>query len=441
MNRYESYKDSGIPWLGEVPEHWEIKPSKYVLSHVGSGKTPKGGAEVYVNDGIMMIRSQNVYDDGLRLDDVVYITDEADNAQKNSRVLPRDILLNITGASIGRVSRVPDDFPLANVNQHVCILRAIESRINSQFLMYYFQSYLIKSLIKSNENGTSREGLNFEQIKSIDISLPPLPEQTAIADYLDNKLGEIDALISKQETLLEKLAEQRTAIITHAVTKGLNAHAPMKNSGVAWLGDVPEHWNIGSLKYLCCVKGGYAFASEDFSDDGIAVIRISDILSDGTVNNENCKKIPSELAPNHKDSKLYKGQLVMAMTGATIGKISVYHSDKLAYINQRVGKFEIINSKLDYGFLGYILKSWSYQEHIKLTAFGGAQPNISDTEMVDYQIALPTLPEQTAIANYLDEQTAKIDRLSDTVNQTIARLKEYRSALITQAVTGKIKVI
>ena len=130
----------------------------------------------------------------------------------------------------------------------------------------------------------------------------------------------------------------------------------------------------------------------------------------------------------------------MAMTGATIGKISKYSSEDYAYINQRVGKFEAFNSKLNYAFLYHLLNTSGYQEHIKLTAFGGAQPNISDSEMVNYQMALPTMEEQANIADYLDQEAAKIDRLCDTVNQTIGRLKEYRTALITQAVTGKIKV-
>ena len=212
------FKDSGIQWLGEIPEHWEVKPSKCFLSFVASGKTPKGGAEVYVNEGIMLIRSQNVYDDGLRLNDVVFITEEADLAQRSSRVLADDVLLNITGASLGRVSIVPKDIPLANVNQHVCILRPIQSVITPKFLHYLFQSAYTKAIIQAGENGTSREGLTFEQIKSMKFALPNTEEQTAITTHLDKETAKIDRLQAKIGESVERLKEYRAALITQVVT-------------------------------------------------------------------------------------------------------------------------------------------------------------------------------------------------------------------------------
>ncbi len=160
LNPDVEMKESTNIWLGKIPETWVLKPTKYFLSYVGSGKTPKGGSEVYIDEGIMMIRSQNVHDDGLRLEDVVHITDEADQGQINTRVYEDDVLLNITGASLGRVSLVPKGIPLANVNQHVCILRPIQNLILPEFLHLIMQSHYAKSLIKSEENGTSREGLN-----------------------------------------------------------------------------------------------------------------------------------------------------------------------------------------------------------------------------------------------------------------------------------------
>ncbi|MFM6050265.1 MAG: restriction endonuclease subunit S, partial [Sphaerospermopsis kisseleviana] len=152
-------KDSGIEWLGDIPKHWEVKRLKFLVTKIGSGKTPKGGSEVYINSGIMLIRSQNVYDDGLRLDDVVYIDDDIDNIQANSRVFPNDILLNITGASIGRTSLIPPNVGKANVNQHVCIFRPKLKEIFPQYLHLLFCSQQGKEQIFSCENGISREGL------------------------------------------------------------------------------------------------------------------------------------------------------------------------------------------------------------------------------------------------------------------------------------------
>lgn len=130
----------------------------------------------------------------------------------------------------------------------------------------------------------------------------------------------------------------------------------------------------------------------------------------------------------------------MAMTGGTIGKVSVYKYKELAYVNQRVGKFEVVSSKLNYIFLYYLLNSFGYQEYIKLTAFGGAQPNISDTEMVDYQIALPSIEEQIMITNYLSKETTKIDQAIALKTAHIEKLKEYKSVLINDVVTGKVRV-
>ncbi len=149
---------------------------KLLTNKVGSGKTPKGGREVYSNEGVVFLRSQNVYDDGLRLDDVVFIDDEIDEEMHQTRVRPGDVLLNITGASIGRTCIVPTPFPRANVNQHVCIIR-LRKITDPSFVSYSLKSLFIKDQIRSMENGSSREGLNFEQVGNLHLHLPPLPEQ------------------------------------------------------------------------------------------------------------------------------------------------------------------------------------------------------------------------------------------------------------------------
>ncbi len=211
-------KDSGIEWLGEIPEHWQVKRTKFLVTKIGSGKTPKGGSEIYVDSGVMLIRSQNVYDNGLRLDDIVYIDKEIDNIQANSRVFPNDILLNITGASIGRVSLVPHDFGQANVNQHVCILRPICCRILPQYLHLVLCSKQGKEQIFSYENGTSREGLTFQQAGNLTFPVPPINEQKQITQYLDKKTTEIDQQKAKIQQAIDRLKEYRTALITNAVT-------------------------------------------------------------------------------------------------------------------------------------------------------------------------------------------------------------------------------
>lgn len=210
-------KDSGVEWLGEVPEHWEVKSIKYLTTHIGSGKTPSGGAEVYQDTGVIFLRSQNVHDDGLRLNDVAYISEEIDQDMQGSRVSKGDALLNITGASIGRSCLVAEDIGPANVNQHVCIVRTAEMEL-TRWISEYFLSAIIKAQIDFSQNGAGREGLNFEQIGNMIIALPPLAERRSICSMLMNNRDRLDTLISKTERSIELLKERRSALITAAVT-------------------------------------------------------------------------------------------------------------------------------------------------------------------------------------------------------------------------------
>lgn len=211
-------KDSGVAWLGKIPTHWTVKRTKFSVSYIGSGKTPKGGSEVYVQEGIMILRSQNVHDKGLRLDDVAYITDEADAAQSATRVLAGDVLLNITGASIGRTSIVPTPFPQANVNQHVCILRPIRNLLTSEYLHLLLCSRQAKDQISALENGTSREGLNFPQVGGLLFAFPPVREQVEIVAAISTMVEAIDLQCEKVLSVIGLLVEYRSALITNAVT-------------------------------------------------------------------------------------------------------------------------------------------------------------------------------------------------------------------------------
>ena len=199
LPRYAEYKDSVVAWLGEMPSHWETSSVKHLTSRISSGKTPLGGSETYVEEGVMFLRSQNVYDEGLRLEDVVFISKEVDESMAASRTQSGDILLNITGASIGRSCLVPNGLPSANVNQHVCVVR-LKDALQIPFVGWTFRSMTIKSQIDLAQNGAAREGLNFDQIGRMTIPRPPTTEQLAIATFLDRETGKIDALIAAEKT-------------------------------------------------------------------------------------------------------------------------------------------------------------------------------------------------------------------------------------------------
>ncbi len=211
-------KDSGVEWLGEVPEHWTVTRLGYHSLKIGSGKTPKGGSEIYLDEGVLFLRSQNIYDDGLRLgsSECVFIDLKIHNEMKGTRILEGDILLNITGGSIGRSCIVPTPFIEANVNQHVCILRFNENI--RDFISYAMKSSSTKEQIEACQVGGNREGLNFEQISKINICLPPEEEVSAVLRYLKIRLPQLDTLKKNAENIILFLQERRTALISAAVT-------------------------------------------------------------------------------------------------------------------------------------------------------------------------------------------------------------------------------
>jgi type I restriction enzyme S subunit len=218
INPKAKLKPSGIEWLGDIPEHWEVKKLKYVAEKVGSGVTPTGGASVYQEEGIPLLRSQNIYSDRLVLDDVAYISDKIDEEMSNSRIQEGDVLLNITGASIGRCHYVPIGFGKGNVNQHVCIIRPTQSVVKTEWLHFIIISGYGQTLIDVCQTGANREGLNFQQIKSFDIPLPKTDEQEVIIQHIATHTARIDAAISKIEKEIELMLEYRTALVSEVVT-------------------------------------------------------------------------------------------------------------------------------------------------------------------------------------------------------------------------------
>lgn len=215
----EEMKDSEIEWLGMIPKEWEVKKLKYITSKIGSGKTPKGGSEIYAKQGIMFLRSQNIHNDGLQLEDVVYIDYKIDKEMANTRVKENDILLNITGASIGRCALFNSKNINANVNQHVCIIRIKEDIANKEFYLFSLQSGFLQKQIMSYQTGSSREGLNFEQIKNL-LYICPLDshEQKTAVIFIQNKIQILNNTIQKIQVQIQKLEAAKQSLISEVVT-------------------------------------------------------------------------------------------------------------------------------------------------------------------------------------------------------------------------------
>lgn len=430
MNRYERYKDSGIPWLGEVPEHWDTMSLKYICDvRDGTHDTPQ---YVYESDNSYpLVTSKDISNGNINFESAKFISEEDYlNISKRSNVNFGDLLMPMIGTVGGSVLvETYRKFTIKNV----ALFKA--GQFCAKWLKYFLDSELSKIQFELEKNGGVQDFVGLTTLRNLIILKLPLKEQTAIAHYLDTKLGEIDALIGKQQTLLEKLAEQRTAVITHAVTKGLNPAAPMKNSGVEWLGDVPAHWEVLSIKRLSQVKRGASPRPIDnpdyFDDDGeYAWVRIADVTASNMYLLETTQRL-SDLGKSFS-VPLLPNSLFLSIAGSVgkpiITKIKACIHDGFVYFPEYKNNIK---------FLYYIF--YSGQPYLGLGKMG-TQLNLNTDTVGTIKISLPPKEEQTAITDYLDQETAKIDRLCDTVNQTIGRLKEYRTALITQAVTGKIKV-
>ncbi len=210
--------DSGVEWIGEIPKGWEVKKLKRLSSKIWSWVTPRWGANTYLDSGIPLLRSQNIYKEWLRLEDVAYISREVHSEMSNSQTKSGDVLINITWASIGRSSYIPNNLGEANVNQHVCIIRPEEKRINTRFLNQFLISNYWQLQVDLCQSWANREWLNFQQLKWFGIVVPPLEEQQTIVDYLDRETNKIDQTITTVQKSIELLKEYKQSLISSVVT-------------------------------------------------------------------------------------------------------------------------------------------------------------------------------------------------------------------------------
>lgn len=439
MKKYEKYKQSGVQWLGEVPEHWEIVKNKCILEFSKGLTITK---ENLIDDGIPCVNYGEIHSKYgfevvpekhfLKCVPKEYLLNDKNALLKKGDFVFADTSEDIKGS--GNFTYLNSDLPVF-AGYHTIIARPNLKTVLPRFLAYVFDSNSHRNQIRTMVKGVKVFSITQVFLKNTFIWLPPLEEQTAIADFLDNKLGEIDLLIGKQQNLLEKLAEQRTATITTTVTKGLTPNAPMKQSGVEWLGEVPEHWEMKAIKRVVKEHSGNGFPIELQGNNGnTPFLKVSDLNKTGKYISDFSNSVNLELINEMKWNIVPKFALATAKIGEALRKNHRKILSQDSIIDNNCIAFECLNINLNYHYYLSLLIDFDWFEN------GGTIPSLSVQKYKNQKICIPPLSEQTAIADYLDKETAKIDRLCDTVNQTINCLQEYRTALITQVVTGKIKV-
>ncbi len=353
-----------------------------------------------------------------------------------------DIIITMMGTT-GQAKVVPQNIKPGIFDSHIIRVR-VNKRTFPEFVsMLINDSYYVYNQVKINSKGSIMEGLNSSIVKAIQIALPPPPEQQIIANFLDRKTAQIDTLIEKKQQQIDLLQEQRTALINHAVTKGLNPDVRMKDSGVEWLGEIPSHWEAQKVKRVVDVidgdRGKEYPNDNDYVNTGIPFLSSKNII-DNKLDLTEVRFISKEKFERLGRGKLAKGDLVITVRG-TIGSVGCFLGDEYetAFINAQMMILRP-EKELSSKFFYYLARSNYWFTQLDYSAYGAAQQQLSNVVLQNLSIALPPQQEQKAIMDFLDHRMAQHESTVQRIRSEISLLQEYRTALISEAVTGKIDV-
>lgn len=431
-------KHSGIEWIGEIPKGWTCLALLHLLKRRitdGPHETPS-----LRETGIPFISVDSLNDsESVDLSVVKkYISREQyEEYQKKAHIEKGDILFS-KAATIGKTAIVKDELfmvwsPLAILKpySHVCYYKYLYYILNSEGLIKYV------SLLGTNN---TQINVGMRALEKAIVPKPSLIEQKKIANYLDKVCGEVDELVALQEQMIEELKAYKQSVITETVTKGLNPNAPMRDSGIDWIGEIPEHWDVKKIKYLSnVVRGGSPRPAGDtrYYEGDIPFMKVADITKDENIYVNSCEYTIKEAGLPHTRTVL-PGTLLLTNSGATLGvpKINTFKTT----FNDGIAAFLNIDKELDVIFAYYSLKART-KHFLESASLGIGQPNLNTDIIGNTPFLLPPLSEQQAIASYLDTKCSEIDSLIALKQQKIEELKDYKKSVIYEYVTGKKEVV
>ena len=431
MKKYDKYKNSGIEWIGEIPEHWEITKMKFLSNTIidGTHFTP-----TYISKGIPFLRVTDLQNIEIDLSKTKYISlEEHKSLTKRCKPEKGDVLLSKNG-TIGITKVVDWDYEFS-VFVSICLIK-LKPILTPSFFVYLFGSHVVDLQIKAKSKTTSVTNLHLDQIRELISIVPPIEDQKRINNFLDEKTGEIDEAIALKNQLIALLQEEKSALINEAVTKGIDPTVPMKDSGIEWIGDIPAHWEIKKLKFVAEIIRG-KFTHRPRNDKRLyggkyPFIQTSAVAKTGKYIT-NYTQTLNDLG--YAVSKEFpKGTLTMTIA-ANIGDVAILDFDA-CFPDSVVGfmpKKDFIVDFLYYRF-------GSMKQTFLETAIVNTQLNLNVDRISVLFITCPPKEEQTKIVNFIESRTQEIDQEIDYTKEEIALLKEYRQSLISEAVTGKIDV-
>ena len=414
-------KESGIDWIGQIPEEWEVKGIKHIFEEIGSGTTPQSDNETFYDGDINWIQSGDLY----QTDEVIKvsktITYQGFQSTSALKIYQQPfIALAMYGASVGNVAISCID---ACVNQAVVVMLGTSEKVR-------FGKYAIEAsknnLIFSAQGGT-QPNISQNLIKNWNIPQPDSSEQTKIADFLDKKTAQLDKVKALLEEQIQKLKDYRASLIYETVTKGLDKTVPVKDSGIDWIGQVPQGWEISKIRYLVTTR-----SEKRITDSSIPYIGLENIES------QTGKFVETGIQVDKSEN------IVVEIGDVLFGKLRPYLRKywRATFPSTASSEFLVFqSSELDMNFLYYAIQSDSFIEEVNTSTYGSKMPRASWEYIKNMKITFPSsLVEQQKIANLLDEKTAQIDNLIQIKNQQIKNINKQRQTLIYDYVTGKRRV-
>lgn len=430
---YPAYKPSGVPWLGDVPEHWEVRRLKYTASINDEAlpETTDPDYEFsYVDIGNVDAAKGIIATETYRF--------EAAPSRARRIVRDGDTIVSTVRTYLRAIAPIRDADGSLIVSTGFAVVRP--RKLDSGFLSYALRAPSFVETIVSRSTGVSYPAINASEVGNIGVTLPPLDEQKAIAAFLDRETARIDALIEKKRRQIELLQEKRSALISHAITKGLNPNAPMRESGVEWLGKVPKHWDVKRLRQITPrLSVGLVINPSTYVDDNgeIPFFFGSDVREFALLPVK-ARRITHESSEKISGSRLHAGDIVTVRVGAP-GVSAVVPAD-LDGANCASMMITRRSSAFDSRWLCYVFNSGWGRFQVDRVAYGAAQKQFNISHAREFVYPVPPLHEQRAMSEFLDHEYWRHDALIAKVEQSLAVLREHRTALISAAVTGRIDV-
>ncbi|MGX4733439.1 hypothetical protein [Kitasatospora griseola] len=416
---------------------WGTRRLKWSTSKIGSGKTPSGGAEGYADSGITFLRSQNIHFSGLKLEDVAYIDRATHRDMWSTRVLFGDVLLNITGASLGRATCTSSDLGEANVNQHVCIIRPTPGT-NSRYMAYALGSQPVQEQIRELQVGGNRDGLNFEQVGNLELPAAPQNEQHRIANFLDTETTRIDRIYdlrARQQTLLEEAAIRRV----YDAVRGTHLSAERKESGLDWLGTVPANWRIGAVSYYFEVELGKMLNQERAQGEHLRpYLRVANVQWDRIdVTNLAMMDFPPAEQARYR---LKDGDLLVNEGGSWPGRAAVWSGEiSEIYYQKALHRIREQGAEIT-RWLYYCLVAAERLRVFQVQGNTSTMTHLTREQLRSQRFPFPEVPTQARLVAELDRAASRDAEVQLLLSRQLTLLAERRQALITAAVTGQFDV-